>query len=459
MSSTATTREITLEEITKHKTVDDLWLAIDGKVYDCTAFSQKHPGGVKVMTSLGGTDCTDPFRSYHTMEVYNKYLPTIPQVGVVKGYKPTPMRRDLQALDEELHRAGLYKTPIMSYVWYAGILLFFFAVMLGCVYGSDNFWMHLLGGGALGMFWQQLSFIGHDFGHNSVTPTHATDYIGSVIVNSFYGVSGQWWKATHNVHHVVTNSVEYDPDVQYLPLFAINKQLLGTFFSHYHDKVFDFGKWQRALLSVQHYLYLPVMALARFNLYIQSLIYLSTAPATDCRNRKSAWVATIFFFVWNAKLLFDLPNSSSRWGFLLVSHAIAGIIHVQITLSHFSMDTYHGYQEETLKDPDHFVKNQIRGSLDVDCDPSMDWFNGGLQFQIEHHLFSRLPRHNLREARNRFIAPFLKKHGMNHVNIPFFSAIGRVFKNLSETAKVAWNLSDAEVAARSCLGALANAEG
>jgi acyl-lipid Delta6-acetylenase / acyl-lipid (9-3)-desaturase len=453
-------KEFTLEEITKHKTADDLWLAIDGVVYDTTAFAPKHPGGVKILTSLGGTDCTDAFRQYHPKWVLEKYLKAIPQVGVVKNYKPSAMRKDLQDLDEQMERAGLYKTPVMSYVWYFSTLAALFSLMIGCVYYTNgNFWLQLLGAVFLGVFWQQLSFVGHDFGHNSVTPSSLTDYIGGVFVNSTYGVSAQWWKATHNVHHVVTNSVEYDPDVQYLPLFAINTNLLRTFFSHYHDKVFTFGKWQRMLLSVQHYLYFPVMALARFNLYAQSIIYLLTAPASDCRHRLSAIAATIFFFIWNAKIIMDLPDSGTRWAFLLISHAIAGIIHVQITLSHFSMNTYNGFQEETLRDPDHFVKNQIRGSMNIECDPSMDWFGGGLQFQIEHHLFSRLPRHNLRQARDQFINPFLKKHGIKPVSAPFFESIGMVMKNLSETAKRAWTMTDEEVQHLSILGALANAEG
>ena len=45
---------------------------------------------------------------------------------------------------------------------------------------------------------------------------------------------------------------------------------------------------------------------------------------------------------------------------------------------------------------DGFLVTQLKGSLDVDCPPWMDWFHGGLQFQVEHHLWPKIPRHNLR---------------------------------------------------------------
>ena len=52
---------------------------------------------------------------------------------------------------------------------------------------------------------------------------------------------------------------------------------------------------------------------------------------------------------------------------------------------------------------------QLRTTIDVDCSEAMDWFHGGLQFQVEHHIFPILPRHNLRLVREKYIMPFAKK--------------------------------------------------
>ena len=51
----------------------------------------------------------------------------------------------------------------------------------------------------------------------------------------------------------------------------------------------------------------------------------------------------------------------------------------------------------------------------------LDWFYIGLQFQIEHHLFPRLPRHNLREARE-LVRAVCAKHGIHYHEESFFGA-------------------------------------
>lgn len=51
----------TFEELASHNKADDLWMAIDGKVYDCTAFLDEHPGGEEVLVDCGGMDATGPF--------------------------------------------------------------------------------------------------------------------------------------------------------------------------------------------------------------------------------------------------------------------------------------------------------------------------------------------------------------------------------------------------------------
>ena len=49
---------------------------------------------------------------------------------------------------------------------------------------------------------------------------------------------------------------------------------------------------------------------------------------------------------------------------------------------------------------------QLNGTMDIDCPAWMDWFHGGLQFQTEHHLFPRWPRHKLRQLREEVVKPY-----------------------------------------------------
>lgn len=84
-----------------------------------------------------------------------------------------------------------------------------------------------------------------------------------------------WWKASHNTHHVVTNSETHDPDIQHMPVFAVAPRMLRGFYSHYHRRAFAFDAAAQALLARQHWLYYPIMAVAKVNLWIQTHIYLA----------------------------------------------------------------------------------------------------------------------------------------------------------------------------------------
>eukprot|EP01044_Picomonas_judraskeda_P012215 COSAG03_NODE_1733_length_3586_cov_630.263550_3_plen_157_part_00 len=96
----------------------------------------------------------------------------------------------------------------------------------------------LLGAAVLGFFWQQIAFVGHDIGHNSITHRRSVDYMLGAVNVALFGVSMGWWKRSHNTHHVVCNSVENDPDIQHLPVLAVTPSIFKGFVSTYHAKGF-----------------------------------------------------------------------------------------------------------------------------------------------------------------------------------------------------------------------------
>jgi len=71
-----------------------------------------------------------------------------------------------------------------------------------------------------------------------------------------------------------------------------------------------------------------------------------------------------------------------RLAFLIISNGVAGGLHMQIVLSHFS-------QPITLKEAApsvSFLEGQLSGTLNIVMPPELDFLFGGLQFQIEHHV-------------------------------------------------------------------------
>jgi len=58
-------KNITMEELARHATPDDAWMAIRGKVYHVTPYLKFHPGGAKILLAYAGKDATKAFNKYH----------------------------------------------------------------------------------------------------------------------------------------------------------------------------------------------------------------------------------------------------------------------------------------------------------------------------------------------------------------------------------------------------------
>merc|ERR1719231_1847327 len=99
-----------------------------------------------------------------------------------------------------------------------------------------------------------------------------------------------------------------------------------------------------------------------------------------------------------------------RISYLLLSHAFAALLHIQICLSHFAEETYEGLPYGN--DKVDWFRTQLRTTMNISCPPWLYWFHGGLQFQVEHHLYPRIPRRHLRRA-SQIIQPFLKNTAWN----------------------------------------------
>ncbi|GJE96570.1 acyl-CoA dehydrogenase NM domain-like protein [Phanerochaete sordida] len=95
-------KEYTKEEVAKHNTADDLWIIIDGKVYDVTKFKGMHPGGVSVFLDedIPGQDATEAFYALHRHEVLQRPQYARLQIGTVKGEESVVVARVAGALSK-----------------------------------------------------------------------------------------------------------------------------------------------------------------------------------------------------------------------------------------------------------------------------------------------------------------------------------------------------------------------
>jgi delta8-fatty-acid desaturase len=211
--------------------------------------------------------------------------------------------------------------------------------------------------------------------------------------------------------------------------------MLSTFynFTFPWDGAADF------LVPYQSYTYYPIMGVARFNLYLLSWLHLLSPRAA---NLGSAWwtrpveivmMACYWYLFGYCLLLKTLPDWPTRVAFVLISHIITMLLHVQITLSHWGMST------ADLGPTESFPQRQLRTTMDVDCPAWLDFLHGGLQFQAVHHLFPRVPRHNLRRLQTP-IREFCAKTGLKYNCYAFVEGNKVVVGRLAEVGQMVQTL-------------------
>ncbi|CBF77189.1 fatty acid desaturase [Aspergillus nidulans FGSC A4] len=341
------------------------------------------------------------------------------------------IKRRYRELNKRIEAEGLYDCNYFSYfieacryTLFAGLSYFF--LRLGWYSVSAVF---------LGCFWHQLVFSAHDAGHIAITHNYQVDSIIGILIADFLGgLSLGWWKRSHNVHHIVTNEPEHDPDIEHMPFFAISHRFFMNLRSTYYDRVMYFDAFSNFMLKYQHYLYYPILLFGRFNLYRLSWEYLILGQGP---RKGPAWwhrwfeiAGQIFFWIWfgYGVLYCSIPTWGSRLSFLFISHMVTAPVHVQITLSHFAMSTADlGVQES-------FPQKMLRTTMDVDCPTWLDFFHGGLQFQAIHHLYPRIPRHNLRRTQ-KLVLEFCRDTGIPYALFTFTDGNKEVIGRLGDIAK------------------------
>jgi sphingolipid 8-(E)-desaturase len=223
----------------------------------------------------------------------------------------------------------------------------------------------------------------HVAGHSGITHNRKYDTMYGIFLADFFGgLSMGWWKHSHYVHHIITNHPEHDPDIQHLPFFAVSTQFTKNLYSTFHQRILTFDWAARYFVPHQHKLYYIILAFGRFNLYVQSWVHVLTRKQVFYRRAEIACM--LGFWVWFGWMLSHLPKWYHVVGFVLVSHMVTFILHVQITLSHFGMST-----EEVVGREETFAERQLRTSMDVECPPWLDWFHGGLQVKQYNIVSSR----------------------------------------------------------------------
>jgi len=297
--------------------------------------------------------------------------------------------------------------------FYLGVLL---ALLLagGAVVATMLLWSHswaLLGlAPVLAVVSTQLGFLGHDLGHRQVTRSvRASRSLGLVCGNLLGGLSYSWWVAKHNAHHAHPNDLDTDPDVRPGAL---------VFDAGQADRRHGFAAW---VTRHQAGLFIPMLLLEALNLHVSSVREMFK-PGLRGRGTESTLLA--LHFVGYVALLAATLTWPQALAFVALHKGLQGVyLGLSFAPGHKGMPAL---DDEQSADP---LLRQVLTSRNIHGGRFLDTALGGLNYQIEHHLFPSMPRPNLRRARP-VVRDFCVSQGVPYTEVSPYESYAAGFRHL-----------------------------
>jgi len=412
-----------MEEVGRHRGPDSYWIAVRGHVYDISPFvlSGRHPGGDLIDQGFG-RDATVMFVSTHPARanaVLAKYLIGKLQVpGSSFDYKyDSPFYAVLQQRVEAYFQEKKISKRGSPLLWLQAlqtIFFFFFFMYVGYIKGS------LLGCALMGWFYSQFGItIMHDGTHGAFSQNSTVCKLASLVMD-LMGSSSLVWKHEHNIgHHQYTNSID-DPDAT--TAFPILR---------YHP----LQPW-RSYHRFQHYYVWLLYPFIVYKWYLSDIVFVTKRQYRSIPMYDPPTSYLIIFAITKAILPFWvilLPCYLHGIGYGLLCMAITFCVAsycfaLQFVVTHLADDVNFPEEMENEKD---WAKCQVLSSSNYATNSFLaTWFSGGLNHQIEHHLFPVIAHTRLAE-----IAPIVKstcaEFGLPYYeHSSFFVALRHHFEHL-----------------------------
>ncbi len=293
---------------------------------------------------------------------------------------PTPIS-SYSALLSSVRGAGLLeRSKVFYYSVFATLVVALGGAITGFVLLGHS-WFQLLIAGALGIIFTQFAFLGHEASHRQVfTSGKANDRAGRALASGVVGMSYSWWMNKHTRHHANPNMVGKDPDIDVDVVSFIEQDAASA-------------RGLRAIITRhQAALFFPFLLFEGINLHVKSFGHIFGRGKVDGRALEIALILARMAIVVGA-VFWVLPLGMA-FAFLGVQLAVFGVyMGASFAPNHIGMQVVP--EGEKLD----FLSKQVLTSRNVTGGFWMTAFMGGLNFQIEHHLFPSMARPHLRSTR------------------------------------------------------------
>ena len=267
-----------------------------------------------------------------------------------------------------------------------------------------NSWLQLILAGALGIALTQFGFLGHDSAHRQIFRSpHWNDWMSRVFAGIFAGMSYGWWRAKHNRHHAAPNQEQRDPDIA-PGIVAFTPAALDVRRS-------ALTRW---LGDRQGWFFFPLLMLEGLNLQVSSIQLLLRRRSMPHQRVEAAMVLSrLAVYVVVLLLLLPIGKAGAFFG---VQMALFGLcLGSAFAPNHIGMPVV----PATMKLD--FLRRQVLMSRNVRGGVFVDFALGGLNYQVEHHLFPSMPRPNLRHAQP-LVREYCARNGVPYTEEGLFSS-------------------------------------
>jgi fatty acid desaturase len=236
--------------------------------------------------------------------------------------------------------------------------------------------------------------LGHDAAHQQIAKKRlGNDIIGIACGDLLTGLSIGWWIDKHNRHHSNPNKEDHDPD--------IGDGVLSFTTGHVAARTGGFGRW---ITKYQAWLFFPLLTLEGLNLHVGSVRYLLSSKAGRARRTELLLLALHGVAYFAAVLTVLSPLKALA--FVAIHQAVFGLyMGCSFAPNHKGMKIVE--RDECLD----YLRRQVLTSRNVRGGWFVDHLLGGLNYQIEHHLFPNMPRPSLRRAQV-LVRAYCDKHGI-----------------------------------------------
>lgn len=328
---------------------------------------------------------------------------TAPAVG------KAPAANDYAILKRRIKEAGLMESK-PGYYWLKTVIaIATVAIAATIAVVSENPWIIMADALFMGFASTQVALLAHDVGHRQGYRGRRTNLIArAAFGNVLLAVSHSWWNDKHNQHHATPNHMEKDPDVQ-IPMLV---------FSRY--QIASRPRWLRPMIAIQAFSLVFLMPFQAANMRLISLRHLASP---DASHRWLQLALMLLHFGAYGLLIFLI---GVPWGiaFALIHQATFGLYNSSVFASN-----HKGMPLTTDGTRLDFFREQVITSRNVAAHPLTDFWYGGLNYQIEHHLFPTMPRCNLRKAQP-IVEAFCKDLGVSYHTTGLFESYREVFSHL-----------------------------